>query len=101
MLTAACNIVRRHVVNFARYSHRALFVFFEGPLLVPVNVVRRRCNGCTIKPWASDDWRSTGVFNCDNFLLLELRLVYLCLEAFVGITLTIYGSCASCDARGE
>ena len=36
--------------------------------------------------WASDDWRSKRVFNFNNKLLVELRLLYMCRDASVAGT---------------
>lgn len=37
--------------------------------------------------WASADWRTTGVFNYNNDIPVEMRLLYGCRIAFMGGTL--------------
>ena len=33
------------------------------------------CTTCWARPWASDDWRTTGMLNYNNKLLVDIRLL--------------------------
>lgn len=47
-----------------------------------VHVERRECKGCGLYAWASDNWRTTGLFNYNNSYLVEVSILYDCLKAF-------------------
>lgn len=47
-----------------------------------VLVERRECKSCGLYAWASDNWRTTGLFNYNNSYLVEIPILYDCLEAF-------------------
>ena len=55
----------------------------QAPLIVSVQVERRRCGACGACAWASDNWRKTSVFNYNNYFLVELSLLYKCLRQFI------------------
>ncbi|CAB1102259.1 unnamed protein product [Ectocarpus sp. CCAP 1310/34] len=47
-----------------------------------VNVNTNGCATCGIHGLASDNWRETGLFNYNNSYLVELSILYRCLETF-------------------
>lgn len=51
-------------------------------MMARVFVERRECKPCGLNAWASDNWRTTGFFNYNNSYLLEIPILYDCLEAF-------------------
>lgn len=51
-----------------------------------VKVERRKCDACGARAWASDNWRETSVFNHDDKYMVELSLLYKCLDQFIGGT---------------
>lgn len=48
-----------------------------------VKVERQKCTSCGACAWASDNWRETSVFNYNNYHLVELSLLYKCLDQFI------------------
>eukprot|EP00752_Nemacystus_decipiens_P015187 g13523.t1 len=55
----------------------------EEPLIVSVKVERRKCTSCGACAWASDNWQETSVFNYNNYHLVEVSLLYKCLDQFI------------------
>ncbi|CAB1108758.1 unnamed protein product [Ectocarpus sp. CCAP 1310/34] len=63
----------------------------EGPGMSKVNVHTNECETCGIHGLASDNWRETGLFNYNNSYLVELSILYRCLEAFTrGTTISAF-----------
>lgn len=50
--------------------------------MATVTVEVHTCAKCGTCGWASDDWRTTGLFNYNNACLVEVALLYDCLKAF-------------------
>ena len=65
----------------------------QAPCVVTVAVELRKCNECQMYGWASDNWRETGVFNYNNYYLVEVSLLYKCLAKFlVGLPIQLFFS---------
>lgn len=50
----------------------------QGALEVEVRTViveKGRCDTCWAQPWASDNWRTTGMLNFNNFLVMDIRIL--------------------------
>ncbi|CAB1098302.1 unnamed protein product [Ectocarpus sp. CCAP 1310/34] len=63
----------------------------EGPGMSKVNVHTNECETCGIHGLASENWRETGLFNYNNSYLVELSILYRCLEAFTrGTTISAF-----------
>lgn len=66
-------------------------VLLQGPGMSKVNVHTNECETCGIHGLASDNWRETGLFNYNNSYLVELSILYRCLEAFTrGTTISAF-----------
>ncbi|CAB1106086.1 unnamed protein product [Ectocarpus sp. CCAP 1310/34] len=56
-----------------------------------VSVHTNECKTCGNHGLASDNWRETGLFNYNNSYLVELAILYRCLEAFTrGTTISAF-----------
>ena len=54
--------------------------------MATVAVEIRRCMRCLAYGWASDNWRETMVFNFNNYCLVEVSVLYRCLDQFIAGT---------------
>lgn len=51
-----------------------------------VKIERKECRGCNLRGWAGDDIYEDGVFNYNNNVVIELRLLYEIRRAFTSGT---------------
>lgn len=56
----------------------------QVPYITTVAVEIRKCMKCLSYGWACDNWRETMVFNFNNYCLVEVSVLYRCLDEFVG-----------------
>lgn len=58
----------------------------QVPHIATVAVEIRKCMRCLSYAWASDNWRETMVFNFNNYCLIEVSVLYRCLDEFIAGT---------------